>query len=227
LVQHTRCCWPKLVNNKLALLHVLKFPNNESFKPSGFYNLVNLFFESMYVLYHFLLSMHFSLFLTIVTNEKIFGIFFALKSFHLVWWVFFYFPFLKQKMHAGTQNKYNKPPWPYLLLFFMTYSISCSMIYYLWYLVVTCFFYFPSFQSVLCTSLKVSCFYVQFIGATMGSAELQIQTDTGLIGMPSNICCVVVEYLAGGTLKSYLIKNRRRKLAFKVVIQLVLDLARG
>ncbi|XP_057417439.1 serine/threonine-protein kinase STY13-like [Lotus japonicus] len=67
----------------------------------------------------------------------------------------------------------------------------------------------------------------KFIGATMGSSELQIQTDNGLISMPSNICCVVVEYLAGGTLKSYLIKNRRRKLAFKVVIQLALDLARG
>lgn len=104
--------------------------------------MVNLFFESMYLLYHFLLPMHFSLFLTIITNEKISCIFFALKSFHLVWWVFFfYFPFLKQKMHAGTQNKYNKPIWPYLLFFFVTYSISCSMIYYLWYLVVTCFFF--------------------------------------------------------------------------------------
>ena len=61
----------------------------------------------------------------------------------------------------------------------------------------------------------------------MGSAELQIQTDNGLIGMPSNIGCVVVEYLPGGALKTYLIKNRRRKLAFKVVIQLALDLARG
>lgn len=67
----------------------------------------------------------------------------------------------------------------------------------------------------------------KFIGATMGSSELQIQTDNGLIGMPSNVCCVVVEYLAGGNLKQYLIKNRRRKLAFKVVIQLALDLARG
>ncbi|MED6106017.1 hypothetical protein PIB30_000803 [Stylosanthes scabra] len=67
----------------------------------------------------------------------------------------------------------------------------------------------------------------KFIGATMGSSELQIQTETGVISMPSNICCVVVEYLPGGTLKSYLIKNRRRKLAFKVVIQLALDLARG
>lgn len=67
----------------------------------------------------------------------------------------------------------------------------------------------------------------QFIGATMGSSELQIQSENGQIGMPSNICCVVVEYCPGGALKSYLIKNRRRKLAFKVVVQLALDLARG
>ncbi|KAK6920722.1 Serine-threonine/tyrosine-protein kinase, catalytic domain [Dillenia turbinata] len=67
----------------------------------------------------------------------------------------------------------------------------------------------------------------KFIGATMGSGELSIQTENGVIGMPSNICCVVVEYLPGGALKNYLIKNMRRKLAFKVVIQLALDLARG
>ncbi|KAA8542657.1 hypothetical protein F0562_023844 [Nyssa sinensis] len=67
----------------------------------------------------------------------------------------------------------------------------------------------------------------KFIGATMGSSELNIQTENGHIGMPSNICCVVVEYLPGGALKSYLIKNRRRKLAFKVVVQIALDLARG
>ncbi|KAL3526429.1 hypothetical protein ACH5RR_011085 [Cinchona calisaya] len=67
----------------------------------------------------------------------------------------------------------------------------------------------------------------KFIGATMGTSEISIQTDNGHIGMPRNVCCVVVEYLPGGNLKSYLIKNRRRKLAFKVVIQLALDLARG
>ncbi|KAL7604374.1 serine/threonine-protein kinase STY13 [Lactuca sativa] len=67
----------------------------------------------------------------------------------------------------------------------------------------------------------------KFIGATMGSSELQVQTENGQIGMPSNICCVVVEYLPGGALKSYLIKNRRKKLAFKVVVQMALDLARG
>lgn len=61
----------------------------------------------------------------------------------------------------------------------------------------------------------------------MGSSELQIQTENGVISMPSNICCVVVEYLPGGALKSFLIKNRRRKLAFKIVVQLALDMARG
>ncbi|XP_076913363.1 serine/threonine-protein kinase 52-like [Bidens hawaiensis] len=67
----------------------------------------------------------------------------------------------------------------------------------------------------------------KFIGATMGSSELNIQTENGQIGMPSNVCCVVVEYLPGGALKNYLIKNRRKKLAFKVVVQMALDLARG
>nr|KJB53125.1 hypothetical protein B456_008G294700 [Gossypium raimondii] len=67
----------------------------------------------------------------------------------------------------------------------------------------------------------------KFIGATMGSSGLQIQTENGQIGLPNSVCCVVVEYLPGGALKSFLIKNRRRKLAFKVVVQLALDLARG
>ncbi|KAJ0236924.1 hypothetical protein HA466_0253210 [Hirschfeldia incana] len=67
----------------------------------------------------------------------------------------------------------------------------------------------------------------KFIGATMGASGLQLQTEGGPLAMPNNICCVVVEYLQGGALKSYLIKNRRRKLAFKVVVQIALDLARG
>ncbi|KAH9300689.1 hypothetical protein KI387_012272, partial [Taxus chinensis] len=69
----------------------------------------------------------------------------------------------------------------------------------------------------------------KFIGASMGSSDLMPgpnDTDGSFQG-PSSACCVVVEYLAGGTLKSYLIKNRRRKLAFNVVIQLALDLSRG
>ncbi|XP_072995715.1 serine/threonine-protein kinase 52-like isoform X2 [Typha latifolia] len=67
----------------------------------------------------------------------------------------------------------------------------------------------------------------KFIGATMGARDLNIQTENGYIGMPTNVCCVVVEYLPGGALKTFLIKNRRRKLAYKVVVQLALDLARG
>ncbi|PKA63867.1 Serine/threonine-protein kinase HT1 [Apostasia shenzhenica] len=67
----------------------------------------------------------------------------------------------------------------------------------------------------------------KFIGAAMGARDLSVQTENGQIGMPSNVCCVVVEYLPGGALKSYLIKNRRRKLTFNIVIQLALDLARG
>lgn len=85
--------------------------------------------------------------------------------------------------------------------------------------------------SVVCNSfMKLSTLWnlwMQFIGATMGSAGLNIRTENGNMGMPTNFCCVVVEYLPGGALKSFLIKNRRRKLAFKVVIQLSLDLARG
>ncbi|XP_038716014.1 serine/threonine-protein kinase STY13 [Tripterygium wilfordii] len=67
----------------------------------------------------------------------------------------------------------------------------------------------------------------KFIGATVGSSDLNIQTENGHVCMPSNMCCVVVEYCPGGALKSYLIKNRRKKLAFKVVVQLAVDLARG
>ncbi|KAK6129318.1 hypothetical protein DH2020_036926 [Rehmannia glutinosa] len=67
----------------------------------------------------------------------------------------------------------------------------------------------------------------KFIGATTGASELNIQKDNGHSSMPRSVCCVLVEYLLGGTLKSFLIKNWKRKLAFKVVIQLALDLARG
>ncbi|KAL6552974.1 hypothetical protein OROGR_006816 [Orobanche gracilis] len=68
----------------------------------------------------------------------------------------------------------------------------------------------------------------KFVGATMGASELNIENENNShIRMPLNICCVVVEYLPGGTLKSFLIRNCRTKLAFKVVIQLALDLARG
>uniref|UniRef100_A0A0D3FLL4 non-specific serine/threonine protein kinase n=1 Tax=Oryza barthii TaxID=65489 RepID=A0A0D3FLL4_9ORYZ len=71
----------------------------------------------------------------------------------------------------------------------------------------------------------------KFVGASMGTTDLKIPTNNSNAGartnLPARACCVVVEYLAGGTLKQYLIKNSRRKLAYKVVVQLALDLARG
>nr|CAB3466442.1 unnamed protein product [Digitaria exilis] len=71
----------------------------------------------------------------------------------------------------------------------------------------------------------------KFVGASMGTTDLKIPANSSNTGgrteLPPRACCVVVEYLAGGTLKQYLIKNRRRKLAYKVVVQIALDLARG
>ncbi|CAL1383023.1 unnamed protein product [Linum trigynum] len=67
-----------------------------------------------------------------------------------------------------------------------------------------------------------------FVGASMGTSNLKIpSSNDGNNSIPSRACCVVVEYLPGGTLKKFLIRNRRKKLAFKVVIQLALDLSRG
>ncbi|XP_012452951.1 serine/threonine-protein kinase STY13 [Gossypium raimondii] len=71
----------------------------------------------------------------------------------------------------------------------------------------------------------------KFVGASMGTSNLRIPSQNASAdnhsSMPSRACCVVVEYLPGGTLKQYLIRNRRKKLAFKVVIKLALDLSRG
>ncbi|KAI4317879.1 hypothetical protein L6164_025710 [Bauhinia variegata] len=68
----------------------------------------------------------------------------------------------------------------------------------------------------------------KFIGASMGTSNLKFPSKPGGgDSPPPKACCVVVEFLAGGTLKNYLIKNTRKKLAIKVVVQLALDLARG
>ncbi|KAL4564529.1 hypothetical protein LXL04_028593 [Taraxacum kok-saghyz] len=70
-----------------------------------------------------------------------------------------------------------------------------------------------------------------FIGASMGTSNLKIpankHSSDGPTELPSKACCVVVEFLRGGTLKGLLYKNRKRKLPYKVVIQLALDLSRG
>ncbi|ESQ43745.1 hypothetical protein EUTSA_v10006026mg [Eutrema salsugineum] len=72
----------------------------------------------------------------------------------------------------------------------------------------------------------------KFIGASMGTSDLKIPPagDSGGRGNgahPARACCVVVEYVAGGTLKKFLIRKYRSKLPIKDVIQLALDLARG
>ncbi|KAL7210161.1 hypothetical protein ACSBR1_031678 [Camellia fascicularis] len=69
----------------------------------------------------------------------------------------------------------------------------------------------------------------KFVGASMGTSNLKIPSKNGDSdsSLPSKACCVVVEYLPGGTLKKYLYLNRKKKLAFKIVIQLALDLSRG
>ncbi|RYR37499.1 hypothetical protein Ahy_A09g042378 [Arachis hypogaea] len=68
----------------------------------------------------------------------------------------------------------------------------------------------------------------KFVGASMGTSNLRIPREAGgQDSLPTQACCVVVEFIPGGTLKNYLFKNRRRKLPYKTVIQLALDLARG
>lgn len=72
---------------------------------------------------------------------------------------------------------------------------------------------------------------MQFIGASMGTSNLKIPENNPLRGGHSNIparaCCVVVEFLPSGNLKNFLYRNRRKKLPFKTVVKLALDLARG
>ncbi|KAJ8556370.1 hypothetical protein K7X08_029761 [Anisodus acutangulus] len=70
----------------------------------------------------------------------------------------------------------------------------------------------------------------KFVGASMGTSNLKIPSKNpseDYTTYPSRACCVLVEFLHGGTLKNYLFKNRKKKLAFKIVIQLALDLSRG
>ncbi|CAJ1977181.1 unnamed protein product [Sphenostylis stenocarpa] len=68
----------------------------------------------------------------------------------------------------------------------------------------------------------------KFIGASVATSNLMIPLPTyGQNSLPSKTCCVIAEFLPGGTLRQYLFRNRRNKLPYKVVIQLALDLSRG
>ncbi|GKU94191.1 hypothetical protein SLEP1_g7718 [Rubroshorea leprosula] len=57
----------------------------------------------------------------------------------------------------------------------------------------------------------------------MGTSNLKIPpknaTDENHASLPSRACCVVVEYIPGGTLKNFLIRNRRKKLAYKAELE--------
>ena len=61
----------------------------------------------------------------------------------------------------------------------------------------------------------------------MDEPEFRLRGDNKEIRVLSNMSYVVVEYLSGGTLKSFLSKSRENKLALKTVIHLSLHLARG
>lgn len=71
----------------------------------------------------------------------------------------------------------------------------------------------------------------------MGTTNLNIPKDIpdhssrkgARTDLPDRACCVVVEYLTGGTLKQHLIKHYRKnkKLPYEEVVRLALDLARG
>lgn len=65
----------------------------------------------------------------------------------------------------------------------------------------------------------------------MGTSNLKIPSKEPISNaqhsIPATACCVVVEFLPGGTLKKFLIRNSRKKLSYKTVIELALDLSRG
>ncbi|CAM8949184.1 unnamed protein product [Rhodiola kirilowii] len=63
----------------------------------------------------------------------------------------------------------------------------------------------------------------RFVGASMGA----VNDSSSQVAFPARTCFVVVEYLPGGTLKQFLIRNFRKKLPYKTVILLALHLSRG
>lgn len=68
----------------------------------------------------------------------------------------------------------------------------------------------------------------RFVGASMGTSSLKVPAKKGGGGAPGQRCCVVVvEYQHGGTLKTLLFHHRDKKLPYKKVVQLALDMARG
>ncbi|KAG0458342.1 hypothetical protein HPP92_023179 [Vanilla planifolia] len=101
---------------------------------------------------------------------------------------------------------------PKMFILLTLRSSKCSHRYSLWFkLLLYCF---------------LTCVFVIVCWGFNGTADLNIPCNDQN-SLPPRACCVVVEFLPGGTLKQYLIKHYHRKLPYKVVIQLALDLARG
>ncbi|XP_027078790.1 serine/threonine-protein kinase STY13-like [Coffea eugenioides] len=68
----------------------------------------------------------------------------------------------------------------------------------------------------------------RFIGATKKAANLTINKQgRGKSCMPRMACCMVAEYVHGGTLRSFLRRKRCRKLPLDTVIWLALEVAKG
>ncbi|KAG8081636.1 hypothetical protein GUJ93_ZPchr0191g16374 [Zizania palustris] len=75
----------------------------------------------------------------------------------------------------------------------------------------------------------------KFIGVSMGTSNLMIPPsdddarNNGDMDVPppDRACCVVVEFLTGGTLKGHLIKHMDSKLPYKEVVRFALAMARG
>ncbi|XP_023527178.1 serine/threonine-protein kinase STY46-like [Cucurbita pepo subsp. pepo] len=74
----------------------------------------------------------------------------------------------------------------------------------------------------------------KFVGASTKAVSLQIPSKSKVSSMDHQndsisptACCVVVEYVPGGTLKELVMMKKKRKLPFKDAIHLALDLSKG
>ncbi|CAI5532603.1 unnamed protein product [Closterium sp. Naga37s-1] len=72
----------------------------------------------------------------------------------------------------------------------------------------------------------------QFVGALLGGPDSYtfpstVEDHRGVLRVGSHVCCVVLEFLAGGTLKQLLMKQYHNKLSVHRVVHLALDIAEG
>ncbi|CAI7734571.1 unnamed protein product [Closterium sp. NIES-54] len=72
----------------------------------------------------------------------------------------------------------------------------------------------------------------RFVGALLGRPDSYtfpstVEDHRGMLRVGSHVCCVVLEFLAGGTLKQLLMKHYHKKLSVHRVVHLALDIAEG